>query len=405
MVEIRQAEEKDKDRILDLNRLSYSLSPGELQEMKDNFSFIREDHYVAVDDKEEIVAVLRSIPLLQNIRGEKKKMSGIAMVATSPETRRQGNIRKLIEETFYLNYEADIAVSTLYPFKDSYYKQFGYINAASHQFIEINPQWLSPWHALPKGYSLKRTTVADAGDILKRLHTHSMNQFHGGVERPERRWKEFIDGKKDVAIIAYNPKGEPEGYLSYALSGYGFKLFGENNIGTFNRVRFYHNTLQGKHSLLHYLYLHSDQIHRVVLPLYPHESNYYSWMNGYAKVNIRQHLQTMVRIIDIEKAFENIPISRKGEFNFSVSDDSTPWNNGTYQFTYENGRIHVERFADSKDPHITKISLGALASLLYGISSLSELEYFGWIHGLTNTDRELLKSWFPQMAYCLSEFF
>ena len=96
MIEIRQAKQEDKDRILDLNHLSYSLSPTELQETDNKFTFIGEDHYVAVDN-DEIVAVLRSIPLIQNVRGSMKKMTGIGMVATSPETRRRGNIRKLME--------------------------------------------------------------------------------------------------------------------------------------------------------------------------------------------------------------------------------------------------------------------------------------------------------------------
>ena len=407
MIKIRQANQNDKDRILDLNHLSYSLSPDELQDMGQNFPFIGEDHYVALEN-EEIVAVLRSIPLIQNIRGSMKNMTGIGMVATSPETRRRGNVRKLMEDIMFENYKQGVAVSTLYPFKDSYYQQFGYINAIPHAFLEVNPEWFTPWNSLPAGYTLERTTVEKAGEIFQKLHTHTMKQFNGGSIRPPRRWREFLEGKTNgqkPAIIAYNPDHQAEGFLTYAISGYGFKLFGETNIGTFNRVGFYHNTLQGKHCLLHYLYLHSDQIHRVLLPLYPHESNIYTWMKGFTKVNIRQHLLTMVRIINVEKALSEIAVCSSGEIKFSVSDEMAPWNTGHYRLSTANGHLSIEKLNDLPQNQGIIISIGGLSSLLYGISSLEELEYFGWIHGLEFSSRAVLKSWFPQIPYCLSEFF
>ncbi|MHA1672042.1 MAG: GNAT family N-acetyltransferase [Promethearchaeota archaeon] len=404
MIEFRQAQQDDKDRILDINHLSYSLSPSELKEMGQNFSFIGEDHYVTVEN-EEIVAVLRSIPLIQNVRGSMKNMTGIGMVASSPETRCRGNVRKLMEDTIFENYKQGVAVSTLYPFKDSFYQQFGYINAAPHVFLEVNPAWLTPWNTLPAGYTLERTTVAKAGDIFQNLHTHTMKQFNGGTIRPPRRWREFIDGKDTPAIIAYNANHRPEGFLTYGISGYGFKLFGETNIGTFNRVGFFHSTLQGKHCLLHYLYLHSDQIHRVLMPFYPHESNMYAWMKGFTKVNIRQHLLSMVRIINVEKALSEISVGSPGEITFSVSDEMAPWNTGQYRLSTSSGKLSIEKLNDLPQNQGIIVSIGGLSSLLYGISSLEELEYFGWIHGLDSSSRAVLKSWFPQIPYCLSEFF
>ncbi|MHA1519623.1 MAG: GNAT family N-acetyltransferase [Promethearchaeota archaeon] len=404
MIEIRQAQQEDKDCILDLNHLSYSLSPAELKEMGQNFPIIGEDHYVAVED-EKIVAVLRNIPLVQNVRGSMKNMSGIGMVATSPETRRRGNVRKLMEETFFDNFKKGIAVSTLYPFKDSYYQQYGYINAAPHVFMEINPQWLNPWNSLPAGYTLERTTVEKAGAIFQDLHTHSMKQFNGGTIRPPRRWREFIEGKKTPAIIAYNPDHQPEGFLTYGITGFGYKLFGDTNIGTFNRVGFYSKTLKGKHCLLHYLYLHSDQIHRVLMPLYPHESNFYVWMKGFTKVNLRQHLLTMVRIINVEKALSDIAVNLPGEITFSLSDEMASWNTGLYRLSNIDGHLFIEKTSETPQKQGVILSIGGLSSLLYGISSLEEIEYFGWIHGLDSSSRAVLKSWFPQIPYCLSEFF
>ncbi|WP_457559702.1 GNAT family N-acetyltransferase [Candidatus Harpocratesius sp.] len=411
-IEVRRAELADKSEIMELNHLSYGFSASEIHDIEVKFETTYEDHLVATKN-EKIVAVLRNIPLFQNIRGIFKPMGGIAMVATSPENRGQGNVRKLITETFFAEYKAGMAVSTLYAFKDSYYKHFGYINTHPHRFIEINPAWLSRWNALPEGYQIHRTSVDKATKIYETLHNHTISQFHGGVKRPLKRWNELLKNNKSPAVIVYNPDGIAEGFLSYSISGYGFQLFGEHDIGTFNRVRFLHSSLEAKHSLFYYLYFHRDQIHKVVLPLYPHESNYFSWLQGFTKVNIRQHLQTMARIINIEEAFKDIQVEGTGNFIFSISDPLAPWNTGVYKleaieelkFHQHNYRLDISKISSELDRTKPILSIGALTALLYGSCSISELIYFRWIHGLKKENRVILNKWFPQQTYCLSEFF
>lgn len=408
---VRPAEPSDKAQIIELNQLSYGFSPGELKELKKNFDITYPDH-LALCEKDKILAVLRNIRLQQNIRGVMKPMSGIAMVASGPESRGQGNIRQLITETFYFNYKAGIAVSTLYPFKDTYYANFGYINTTPHRFIEINPAWLGRWNALPEGYYLKRSknNQIEAQNAFQELHQHTINKFHGGVQRPSKRWDEYLQDNQNIAVIVYNSQHEIEGFLSYSLSGYGYKLFDERTIGSFRRVQFLYKTLAAKHALFYYIYQHRDQIHKVILPLYPHDENYYNWCQDFTKANIRQHLQTMARIINIEAAFSEIEVLSPGTFTFSVSDPLAPWNSGIYTlFSRESNdgylRLGIKKENDEPDYSEPTFSIGALTGLLYGTISISEMCYFQWIQRLKEKEKKLLTTWFPRLPYCLSEFF
>ncbi|RLI63369.1 MAG: hypothetical protein DRO88_10085 [Promethearchaeia archaeon] len=415
---VRFAQISDKEQIMDLTQLSYGFSQGELRKLEQNYEISYQDHMV-ICDQDKILASLRNIPLQQNLRGIFKPMSGIAMVASSPEHRGQGNVHKLIGETFFSNYKNGIAVSTLYPFKDTYYAKFGYINATPHRFIEINPAWLSRWNALPKDYRLERIKLdqSSAQKAFMELHQHTIKQFHGGVKRPPKRWEEILQGNQNTAVLVYNSENEVEGFLSYFTTGYGFRLFDEHTIGSFQRVQFLYKSLAAKHALFYYIYQHRDQVHKVVLRLYPHDDAYYSWLQGFTKAHIRQHLQTMARIINLETAFADIPVSIPGSFAFTVSDPLAPWNTGTFSFhttTSSNSssssssvHLYLQVEKTSSEPDYTKptFSIGALTGLLYGTSSISDLIYFKWIQRLSSEEEKLLANWFPRLPYCLSEFF
>lgn len=71
-IKVRSAELADKSQIMELNHLSYGFSSAELNDIEEKFETTYEDHLVAIEN-EKIVAVLRNIPLLQNIRGIFKK--------------------------------------------------------------------------------------------------------------------------------------------------------------------------------------------------------------------------------------------------------------------------------------------------------------------------------------------
>ena len=69
--------------------------------------------------------------------GADLKSVSIGGISTSPEYRRGGNVRKMLDKVFELAPERGIAVSFLHPFSFSYYRKFGYEKVADHKVIEF----------------------------------------------------------------------------------------------------------------------------------------------------------------------------------------------------------------------------------------------------------------------------
>jgi len=112
-------------------------------------------YVVEIDGK--ITTKSRNIPLIQNVRGKLIPMAGVSNVASDPVSRRKGHVRKLMEYLVRKSYDDDLNVSTLYPFKDTFYAKFGYVNVNPNTQLVIKPSQLRKWKTLPEGYTTKRT--------------------------------------------------------------------------------------------------------------------------------------------------------------------------------------------------------------------------------------------------------
>ena len=69
--------------------------------------------------------------------GKYLKTLTISGVATSPEYRRCGCVRQMLNKLFEMAPERGWEVSFLHPFSFSYYRKFGYEKVADHKIIEF----------------------------------------------------------------------------------------------------------------------------------------------------------------------------------------------------------------------------------------------------------------------------
>ncbi|MCL2513429.1 MAG: GNAT family N-acetyltransferase, partial [Oscillospiraceae bacterium] len=78
------------------------------------------------DDNKTIMAQIEVLPFKNIFCGKHLLSSGIGGVASRPEYRRQGAVRKLFLEYFDQAVAEGQVLSGLYPFSTNYYRQFGY---------------------------------------------------------------------------------------------------------------------------------------------------------------------------------------------------------------------------------------------------------------------------------------
>ncbi len=401
---VAKLDDKDKEDISAIQLYAYNEPPPAHERFKNSYDLIYKEHYVGTI-KKEIVVSLRCVTLNQNVRGTFKKMGGVAMVATYGEARRKGYCRDAMKYSYGRMKEDGILVSTLTPFKDSFYMQFGYVNAKPSQFMEFNPLWFSRWKDLPKGYSIKRMKINEGKKELRECQEYVVEQFNGGVKRYDDRWEEFFKGNSSWLVLVYNPEKKVEGAMYYRTLGYGDRIFGEDNVGRMGGIGFYPKTLEARHALFHFIYLHAEQLVKVTLPLLPYEDNFQSWIQDHIKNEIKQHFVSMIRIINVDSVFDEIsvPEVEYEEISFEIQDPMCEWNNGILKLWEEEGRIQSKFYPNESVD--TKITIEGLSALLFGTLTIEEIEYFGWTQNLSEGDRDILSIWFPRREYYCTEFF
>jgi len=401
-MKIRQAKEEDFDKILDVTAISYGFDAERNRErVKKSFDVTFDEEFVVeVDGK--ITAKARNIHLIQNVRGKLIPMAGISNVATDPISRRKGHSRKLMEYLMQKMYEDDLNVSTLYPFKDTFYAKFGYVDVNPMKQVIINPAQLRKWKTLPEGYSLKQTNDVESFAIYKKIHEEFIGNIHGGVVRGEKRWKEFDQKSRVKVVVVYNPKGKPEGIIRYSIRGFssGFDWASEGEI---NVHEFFYLSNKAKIALLNHLYLYADQIVKLLLPIYPETSEIYTWLENFFRAEIKSQNIWMARVVDVKKTLQDMPTETEEEISFKVTDPIIKENNAVFQINGDKKKIGIKELKDKTIP--LDITIEGLTALVYGLLSAEKVESFGWMKGASETNKKILDNFFPRKIGFLSESF
>ena len=400
-LKIRQAVKSDFEKIHELTAYCYGLDPAAYRErFARKWQLTFQENYLVELDR-HVVANARLIPYEQNIRGVWKKMGGVGMVVSEPSTRRKGHVRKLMVYLLEKMAAENYAISCLYPFKDTFYSAFNYTNITANQFIKFNPKFLKRWENLPKGYSLKRFSHSEGFVFLKSLHEKAMAKIHGGVKRGENQWATQNFPNSLSYVVCFNPNGVAEGILRAIPQGFS-KGFDWAETGQLEIKDFFSLTPKAKQALLHFLYLHTDQIIEALLPINPQESELYPWLHDYYLTTIKTTNIWQARIINIQLSLENLPVPCEGETIIRVRDPLLPANDASYLLVSKNRKLTVQQTEGQKADF--EFSIEGLTALLYGILSPAELEAFGWLKILTVQKTPLLTR-FPRVSPFMSEEF
>ncbi|MFW9802034.1 MAG: enhanced intracellular survival protein Eis [Candidatus Thorarchaeota archaeon] len=396
-MKIRRATEDDFDTIAELERYVYSLPPDYIEMSRERFPYTFDDHYLLEDD-EIAVASSRLIPLQQNLRGTWKKMGAIAMVTSYPETRRRGHIRKLMNYMFQAMHDDGYASSVLYPFKDTFYGAFGYVNCPPRLRVIANPSHLSRWQ-LPEGYSVKRLSMKEASDFYKSLYKAIGAETHGATARSEKRWNELTTASRIEIAAVFGPTGNPEGIMLYQHKGFS-DFLGDANVGSMTVREWYWSNNSAKSALLNFVYLHADQLVRATLPANPLKDDYYQWIEGRNILELKTGLTYMARCIDVQNALEGLPAKSDGQLTFQVTDPLCKWNNQTFWVDASGGSMKVEPIGEAETS--TSLTIEGISALLYGTLNADDLTSYSWISGNVPG---LLKDWFPKKYIWMYEDF
>ncbi len=148
--------------------------------------------YFALFEDEDPVGSVVSTAMTQQVRGKIFGAGAIWGVATHPAARRRGYCRRLMVRAMAADREAGRPLSTLYPFRESFYERHGYVTFPLPQKAKFAPSGLVPLLEQDLGGEVEMVLIGDGYDAYRdylyklQRRVHGMGVFDQG-QRPRRK--------------------------------------------------------------------------------------------------------------------------------------------------------------------------------------------------------------------------
>ena len=356
-----------------------------LQERSDDrifFSFLHE----------EPVAKVGVIPMTQNVRGTIMPMGGITGVASMPAARRGGHIRALMTHSINVMHADGQAVSTLYPFKTSYYEKFGYAGWQVPLWARITPAALAPFMKVPKHGTVKHRLSTDVKDEVYAFLQRAQHDIHGMSCQPRVRFDNGAE-RYPTWFMSVHEGDEITGGICYKL---------DLKKGFMEAPEVFWTTTNGKLNVLDFMARHVDQVKQIRMQLregqHPH-----LWFSDDGETTVLSNEDAswgapMGRIVTLA-GLNGIQVGN-AEATITVSDPQAPWNNGVWTLSGRDGELTVTEGGDPGG----EVSINGLSAMLFSGLDPETLPFRGW--GSVNAETaEALQSLFPAITPYLHELF
>jgi len=345
---------------------------------------------VFVDGEPQATATL--FPFIENIRGKLVPMSGIGGVATMPAARRKGHIRSLFDTLFANMRDHGEVVSTLYPFRESFYQRFGYIPFQQTKYVTFSPANLSSIARIEKSGSIQQMMIADGFEEWNAYLERYQSRTHGFARYDRSAALREKKNNREWLVLARNDAGEVIGGMTFVITGY---------LKTMECEAFYYDSPEARLLLLDWCARHVDQVKDIQVRVSPAETPELWLPDMYATIRNNDEYRTspMGRVMDVT-ALNGIAAG-SGDIAIEITDPQCSWNSGTYTFgAGADGTLTVEPGGTAA----TTLTIQGLSALVYTGQDPADFRIRGW--GDPGTEvQATLRSLFPPVIPHLHEDF
>src|SRR6056297_2115549 len=221
---------------------------------------------------------------------------------TRPGYRNRGMGRKLIENQKKVAKEEGVKLFALDPFKNSYYKQFGFENALDLMKIEIPMRNLST-EKVEDLYPTKVISAFHSEEAINVLRDIYEREWVEGVYNPMRLPNAYFMGM-------FNNKSWKVCYFKNEFERYFGSILYEIKDRTLTVYKMSFFDLKGLFTLRDFFYQFKDQIDTISFfkapPDFPIDVFTDSFHAGSSRVNMRHYPTRMMQILDIENAINQL---------------------------------------------------------------------------------------------------
>ncbi len=345
--------------------------------------------YIAVFEGGHPMTGAASRAMTQQVRGAVFGMSAIWGVASMPQARRKGYAKRAMSQLLATVRSAGQPLSTLYPFRESFYERLGYVTFPAPKVAKFATSGLLPLLEKDLDGNVELSLLGDVYEEY-RAYLYQVQQHTSCMAVPNFGSKYGAD-RRPLWIAQAQKGGQSVGILVYRLTGSQINEF------TMQVARFHYSDAHGKYLLLQWIARHTDQAKDVELSLSPSERPA-TWLSDLQVMDEFKDHVPMGRVVDVAK-IGGVQVG-PGCFTARISDPFCPWNEGVWQFASVDGILEVSPAKEAA----CELKIQALSALVYGTNAPGDFYIRGW--GNPSLQLQMtMQSMFPPLLPYLGEVF
>lgn len=304
------------------------------------------------------------------VRGDVHPAPGLSAVASPPENRREGHVRRMLAASLEEYRERGARFSVLWPFRYRFYRRLGWDTCNKRTTYECEPEALS--FAADEVGDAGRYRKIEADDYERLVPAYEAHaaDYDLSLDRDDEWWRHrvFAGWETDPFVYAWERDGEVRGYLVYTIAGdWSDRTMRVRELRFADREAYL--------ALLAFCYDHDSQVSTVKLGA-PAESTLLDLAPDPEEIDCEVETGPMVRVVDVAETLAALSYPAvDAHLTLAVDDPLVDRNDGAFALAVDDGAATCRR-ADDADPD-ARVDVGALSQLAVGYRSARALRRSG----------------------------
>ena len=316
-------------------------------------------------------------PFTMRLNGRAIGVAGITAVGSYPEFRRQGFLRRVMEQGLAEQRERGQSVAILWASFGAIYQRFGYGLASTAIQYRFDPRLVPLRENPPLTGSVGLVAKDDCLELIKPLYIAYSTPRNLMLHRAPAYWETGIltamENRTPYVAVYRNGAGEPRGYIVYRTSGTQAEEPGPGHV---MQVRdFIALDVEAFRSLWAYVRRH-DLVRWVNMTASP-EDPAPDLLLEPRELRRRAGDGIWLRVVDVERALPHRPYGAAGRLSFEIEDELCDWNAGRFLLETDGESTEVKRTEIA--PELV-MPIRTLGSLISGHAKASQLMRAGLLH-------------------------
>lgn len=390
-MEIKELNEKDYFESMKLSMYAFQYKIPE-DRIASRIEMLKRHKIIGVWETDILAAKLHIIPFLIKMNDQEWKMGGVAGVATYPEFRRNGYVKRLIIEALERMRNEEQIISLLHPFDIGFYRKYGWEVFTENKKLLIEKKDLKFLEGQPG--SIKRYQKDSHHPDIETVYAQFSKNYMGMLVRDLSWWKNSIYGDGEIAVY-YDTSDEPKGYILFQVKDRKLDV-----------LEFVALNQEARAGLWNFICQHDSMVDTVSLLTSNHELLPFILQQPKVKTEVTPYF--MARIVDAEQCLQKYQFNDgESKVFIHLEDVYAPWNNGSYLIS--NGELKV--FKDKQGSNCVqppqkgvRMDINSLTALLFGYKRPTELFELGYLKG-TESEIAVLENLLPRSKPFFYDFF